>query len=368
MSKYDLLIAIFGFLALASLPQAVVAQRAVVEQSVFAEATDQRPAKIIFDTDIAGDVDDVLALAMLHTLADRGECVIDAVTVSKTHPLNGPMVDAVNTFYRRGDIPIGVTKGDYPRASKYVSLAEKKDGDRWRYPHDLMSSSDAPDAVELLRRQLAASEANSVTIVQVGLAVNVADLLESSADEISPLSGDELVRQKVKLLSIMAGAFSPIDGNARYLEANVRNHVGSMQRLVKNWPVEVPVIWSDFRIGIDARYPRGSIARDFAYLDHHIVRESYLLHSGPDHDRPSWDLTSVLVAVRPADNYFGLSPPGRVTVADDGYTEFRATPDGCHRYLTMTPVQAARVVEVQRSLVSQPPRRASHSPPSSTSK
>jgi len=32
------------------------------------------PVKIIFDTDITGDVDDVLALAMCHTLADRGAC------------------------------------------------------------------------------------------------------------------------------------------------------------------------------------------------------------------------------------------------------------------------------------------------------
>ena len=30
--------------------------------------------RIIFDTDITGDVDDVLALAMCHTLADRGAC------------------------------------------------------------------------------------------------------------------------------------------------------------------------------------------------------------------------------------------------------------------------------------------------------
>ncbi|GEM_PF-1711723 len=32
------------------------------------------PVKIIFDTDITGDVDDVLALAICHTLADRGAC------------------------------------------------------------------------------------------------------------------------------------------------------------------------------------------------------------------------------------------------------------------------------------------------------
>lgn len=94
----------------------------------------QRPTKIVFDTDIAGDLDDVLALAMCHALADRAECTIEAVTVSKTHSKNVAMVDAINTFYGRPDIPIGVTKGQYPRDSKYVGLADQKDGDSLRYP------------------------------------------------------------------------------------------------------------------------------------------------------------------------------------------------------------------------------------------
>ena len=74
----------------------------------FASAVE--PVQVIFDTDITGDVDDVLALAMLHTLADRGECDLLAVTISKVNPLTGPFTDATNTFYGRGDIPIGVTR------------------------------------------------------------------------------------------------------------------------------------------------------------------------------------------------------------------------------------------------------------------
>jgi inosine-uridine nucleoside N-ribohydrolase len=316
---------------------------------------------VIFDTDIAGDVDDVLALAMLHTLADRHELRIAAVTVSKSHPLNAPMVDAINTFYGRPSLPIGVTKGDYPRDSKYLELVKSKDGEALRYPHRLMHSHDAPDAVQVMRQVLAAAERQSITIIQVGLAVNVADLLESPADEISSLKGAELVREKVRLLSIMAGAFNPVDGNTRYLEANVRNQVSSMQRLVKQWPEAVPVIWSDFNIGITAPYPRESIARDFRYREHHIVPESYLLHSGAHHDRPTWDLTSVLVVARENDNNFHYSEPGTVEVDDDGFTRFIPSgpghAPGNHRYLTMTPEQAVRVIEIQRALVSQPPLR-----------
>lgn len=313
------------------------------------------PVPVIFDTDISGDVDDVLALAMLHALADRNECVLKAVTISKVNPLTAPFVDAVNTFYGRGQIPIGVTRDAQKRESKYLALVKKKDEGEFRYPHDLLTSDDAPDAVTILRKTLVAAEDKSIVLIQVGLAANLADLVESPADEISDLTGKELIRRKVRLTSVMAGAFSPVNGNAHYLEANVKNGIGSMQRFAEKWPHDSPVVWSDFLIGIAAPYPRESVARDFGYVPHHIVREAYLLHSGPNHDRPTWDLTSVLYAVRPEDHYFGLSEPGLVSVDDDGFTRFQPQVNGRDRYLTMDEGQTIRVIETQRSFVSQPP-------------
>ena len=313
--------------------------------------------KIIFDTDISGDVDDVLALAMLHTLADRNECELVAVTISKINPLTGPFTDAVNTFYGRPDIPIGVTREAQRRESKYLKLAQTRDNGKLRYPHDVADNDAIPDAVSLLRKKLTEADDMSIVIVQVGLATNLADLIESTADAISPLNGNDLVRRKVRLVEVMAGAFVPIDGNDHYLEANVRNGIDSMQRFADAWPDDVPVIWSGFEIGIAATYPRESIARDFGYLQHHIVRDAYLLHSGPDHDRPCWDLTSVLHAVRPTDDYFGLSELGRVRVEDDGYIAFEPIANGRDRYLTINDGQIRRVREALRTLVSQPPKK-----------
>ncbi len=313
--------------------------------------------KIIFDTDISGDVDDVLALAMLHTLADRNECELVAVTISKINPLTGPFTDAVNTFYGRPDIPIGVTREAQRRESKYLKLVQARDDGNWRYPHDVVENNAIPDAVALLRKKLTEADDMSIVIVQVGLATNLADLVESKADAISPLNGKDLVRQKVRLVEVMAGAFVPIDGNDHYLEANVRNGIDSMQRFADTWPDDVPVIWSGFEIGIAVTYPRESIARDFGYLQHHIVREAYLLHSGPDHDRPCWDLTSVLHAVRQKDDYFGLSESGRVRVEDDGFVAFEPIANGRDRYLTINDQQIPVVREALRTLVSQPPKK-----------
>jgi len=58
------------------------------------------PIPIIFDTDIGNDVDDVLALGMIHALQSRGACDLLAVTVTKDHELAGPFVDAPNRTVR----------------------------------------------------------------------------------------------------------------------------------------------------------------------------------------------------------------------------------------------------------------------------
>lgn len=316
------------------------------------------PVKLIFDTDITGDVDDVLALAMCHTLADRGACELLAVTVSKDNPRTASFVDAQNTFYGRPDLPIGVVRDPVAqkRESKYLSLADSP-----AYPHDLKRNEDARDAVELLRELLAGEDDGSVVVVSVGIASNLANLLQSKGDARSPLDGVALVRAKVKLLSIMAGAFAFANGTNYHLEANVSNGIPYMRTVATTWPGEVPVVWSGFEIGENLPFPRRSVAEDFGYRDPHLVREAYLLHSGPDHDRPCWDQSSVLHAVFPDRGYFGLSAPGRVTVEDDGFTRF--TPAGRNgsqgrrdRFLTMTPGQRSRVLEAIVRLTAAPPR------------
>ncbi len=310
----------------------------------------ERP-RIIFDTDITGDVDDVLALAMCHSLADRGACEFLGVTVSKNNPLTASFVDAQNTFHGRPDLPVGVTRDAkaQQRDSKYLKLADSPD-----YPHDLRRNEDAKDAVELIRELLGRQPDHSVTMVSVGIASNMANLLKSPG-------GVDLVRRKVKTLSIMAGAFAFCNGTNYHLEANVINGIGYMQTVADQWPEEVPIVWSGYEIGEALPFPRVVIQRDLDYLPHHIVREAYLLHSGPEHDRPCWDESSVLQAVYPERGFFGLSQPGRVTVLDDGFTRFVPARNGKgsrrDRFLTMTSVQQSRALEAIVHLTIQPPQK-----------
>jgi inosine-uridine nucleoside N-ribohydrolase len=330
---------------------AVASQLAFAARS--AEAIGKRPIPLLFDTDVGNDVDDALALGVIHALVSRGECELVAVTITKDHPLSASFVDAVNTFYGRGDIPIGVVRnGPTPESSKFTGLANVRDGDELRYPHDLLSGADAPEAVALLRRTLAAAEDGAVVIVQVGFSTNLARLLKSAPDETCPLSGIDLVQKKVRLLSVMAGSFAATSDRP-LREYNVKMDIASAQTLVSSWPT--PIVFSGFEIGTAVPFPAECIERDFAYVAHHPLAEAYRLYKPPPHCRPSWDLTSVLYAVRPDDGYFDLSPPGRVHVASDGATSFEPEKAGPHRYLILKPDQQIRVREALAQLASQPP-------------
>lgn len=310
------------------------------------------PVPIIFDTDMGNDVDDALALAMIHNLQKRGACNLLAITITKDHPKAASYIDAVNTFYGYPDVPIGVVREG---ATKDEGKFLKATDDEKIYPRDLKSGVNAPDALPLLRKTLAAQPDQSVSLIQVGFFTNFARLLDTPADEHSPLTGRELVAQKVKMLSIMAGAFQTIDTNNHYIEYNVKFDIPAARKLAAEWPT--PIVWSGFEIGISAAYPHESIERDFNYLAHHPIKESYYLYNPPPHDRPTWDPTSVLAAVYPDRGYFTFSAKGSVSVGDDGFTYFAKKDNGRDQFLIMDDVQAARVREAIVQLAVEPPAR-----------
>jgi inosine-uridine nucleoside N-ribohydrolase len=295
---------------------------------------------------------------MLHALESRGECRLLAVTVSADHALAAPFVDAVNTFYGRGHIPIGVVgQGGVALDSRYLGLAAEReegpDGSRFRYPHDLTSGKQAPSATKVLRAALAGQPDGTVVVVQVGFSTNLARLLDSPPDELSPLPGQQLVQAKVKQLALMAGAFRPIEGKPRYREYNVIKDIPSCREVAARWPS--PVVWSGYEVGAALPYPAVSIERDYAYVRDHPVAQAYIRYQPPPHNRPTWDLTSVLAAVRPDRGYFDASPPGTVIVEPDGVTRFEPDSAGRHRYLILPPDQKLRVLEAFVQLASQPP-------------
>src|SRR5665647_2034581 len=79
-----------------------------------------KPVKIIFDSDLGPDYDDVGALAFLHAMADSGRVVILATIASNKHELVAPAIEVINTYFGRRELLIGAPK------TKGVSLGSSQ--------------------------------------------------------------------------------------------------------------------------------------------------------------------------------------------------------------------------------------------------
>jgi len=303
---------------------------------------------VIFDTDMGNDIDDALALSLLHSLETRGECRLIAVTITKDNQWAAPYIDLVNTFYGRPGIPIGMVKNSKvtPEDSPMIRVpSERKRPDgAFVYPHKLLSGADAADAALVLRKALASQPDHSVVIVQVGFSTNLARLLDDSGELDQ---SRELVARKVKLLVMMAGDFSK-----RSPEFNIKMDIPSAQKLFRDWPT--PIVTSGFEIGNSMLFPASSITRDFP--GDNPVADAYRNYKKFPYDRQTWDITAALYAVRPNDGYFSLSQPGTIGVDAAGVTTLVPAADGKHRYFVMNDVQRARALEAMILLSSQPRR------------
>jgi len=152
----------------------------------------------------------------------------------------------------------------------------------------------------------------------------------------------------------MFGAFK-VGGVSTHREYNVIEDLTSSKKFVAEWPT--PIVFSGFEVGQAVTYPAVSIEKDFGYVKNHPLAEAYRRYSPPPHERPCWDMTSVLYAVYPDRVYFGLSEAGTVTVEEKGITSFAPAAGGKHRFLTVSKEQAVRCREAFTNLASQPPTK-----------
>ena len=314
------------------------------------------PVRIIYDTDIGNDVDDPLALGVLHALQSRSECEILAVTITKDNQYAAPITDLINTFYGRPNIPIGMVRDgatkDEGKYNKQVVMLKDKNQNP-AFPCNITTTTKLPEAVSLLRKTLAAEKDGSVVVVQVGFSTNFARLLETGSDDISPLTGKELVEKKVKFLSIMAGVFK---SGYTHVEYNIACDVPAAKKLIAEWPT--PIVFSGYEIGDMIKYPSVSMREDYNYVEMHPLKESYRYYrDGLESDQALFDLTSALYAVRPERGYFDLSESGTVVLDEKGHTSFKPDPNGKHRYMKVSETQIARVREALCMLCSEPPRK-----------
>ncbi len=300
-------------------------------QKSVAIQTIAEPVRVIFDTDLGNDIDDVLALQMLLNYHRRGEINLLGISISKANPLAIKYIDGFCNYNSVPDMDLGyVYDGTTPEEGNYLrpTLDATYAGEKVLHPQRSLDDS-LPAAYKMIRKLLSGQPDSSVVLVVVGPETNICRLIESEADEYSMLSGKELMKQKVKLVSVMGGNYS----KEPFPEWNILTDIKSSQVLFSQCPV--PVIASGFEIGIALPYPNKSIEEDFPDKLKNPLCISYSNWGKMPYDRPSWDLTSVLVVAEPEKGYFRLSPKGKINIDEKGNSVFSPDEDGLHRFLIL---------------------------------
>lgn len=310
------------------------------------------PIPVIFETDMGNDVDDALALDMLYKYADQKKIRLLAINSNKNNISSPEFIDIMNTWYGHPDIPVGKVVNGANSENDAINYTQVVRDYKPPFKKTHADSTGYTNAVLLYRKLLSEAKDHSVVIISVGFSTNLARLLDTKGDHHSALGGAELVKQKVKLLSVMAGNFE----GKKMKEYNVVKDVPSARKLFREWPGQIVV--SPFEVGEQVKYPASSIEHDFAWAPHHPVVIAYRSYAKMPYDRQTWDLTSVLYAIEGRADYFSVSQSGTIAVTDDEFTSFTPSAEGNHSYLKINAEQAERVKKRFVELITSRPANA----------
>jgi hypothetical protein len=288
---------------------------------------------LIYDDDCSQDVDCVATLPILHALADRGEVRILAMVADSANPLTAPVLRLFANYAGHPGLAIGANQTAQPDNPNCV---------KWKCNESVwatglvqrFNSGDTrrkyPDCVTTYRHALADQPAHSVVIAETGFAACLIQLLHSPADKISPLSGAQLVQQKVKLLSIMGGRYPAGTEWNFECDAPEYHELFALWTRQNGYP---PVYLNGFENGekILAGAPADASPK--------VNPTVYGMQLASTKQRPMWDMLSALYAARSlaykGTPYFTVSEPGTVAVdAKTGADTWSSATDSGHYVLT----------------------------------
>ena len=303
-----------------------------------------RKLKLIFDTDIAEDCDDVGAMAVLHALADKGEIDILGMMVSMPVHYGAPALDAINTYFNRPDIPIGTLKNSHDSiGARNLDVYNRALAEQ--FENDLKHAYNTPNALDLYRELLANAPDQSVVILTVGPLTNLYHLMRSASDQHSQLSGMDLIRKKVKRF-IMAGGKLP-EGSSY----NFRIAPDKSEYVINHWPTEHWLVPN--QLGDSVFTGREMLANTTTESPIHVAYSLYeKAHPGWEF-RPSWDQMGVYIAARRNDPLFKIDSTGSV-FANKHTISWRRNPDKDHFWFQNNASREERRQTIEKLMMHQP--------------
>ena len=284
-----------------------------------------QPVPLIMDLDMSGDTDDLIAMRIAETYDNEGLVDLKGVMLSENNSDNlaSQAACGICDYYGFDDVSIGYTRA--------LILEEES-----RYPYwNILAREAEPQkhsiglAVNQYRKILANSPDHSVGIVITGYFDNISDLLKSGPDGYSPLTGVQLVAQKVKFFDVCGVGKGYSDKNYKAgFENNTcfygTTHAGNFYRLIRQTGVPV------YQYNENGHLAGTILVGGFKSLkDGDLVLECFRKVGRQHTGGPGWDAIATWALLPIIDGQFenyGINiQPYSVTEtgSDDGYFESR---------------------------------------------
>ena len=272
----------------------------------------------IVGTDWWTDCDDAVALRILARAHKAGDIFIKGIILNACMENSVTSIEGFLNTEGVSNIPIGIDIeatdfGGEPPYQKSLSA----------YAVKYKSNVDAENAVRLYRKLLAEAD-GPIEIIEIGYLQVMAALIESKPDDISPKSGEELLKEKVAKIWVMAGKWDENPGKENNFARNRRSRIAA-DIFCRKCPV--PLIFLGWEVGVDV------ITGD--RLGKNDVLYKALCEHGSPNGRMSWDPMLVLLALTgdcAAAGYAVVRGDARVD-PETGLNYFEESPDGKQAYV-----------------------------------
>ena len=314
------------------------------------------PVALIEDCDVGSDGGDLAAAALTIVGRLKGLARLEAVT-GCCRPVTFPWFTPPNApaagvgyfkmlcdyygIYPEYGFGNNTNLAAYVGPQQYSAVSNS--------PIPLTYATNFPPAYKVMRSVL--QNRRGVQIVTHGQLNNVADLLASPVDEISPLSGFQLVSNSVNRLVVMGGQYP--SGQ----EFNFYTDPASAAYVVTHTPTNVPIVFVGFEAANNIYDLNGSWLTQLPPANPvYMVFTNLYGSSG----RPSWDSLTCLYALYGIDtnSWFNRVQGSNYVDAASGANQFTAGTGPGYKdfYLKIDPTNAAALTTALNNLlVAQPP-------------
>ncbi|GMH88937.1 hypothetical protein TrST_g3681 [Triparma strigata] len=286
-------------------------------------ATSSSPVKLIIDTDLGFDVDDVGAISVGHYLQDIGACEIVAILHNTGFPKGIGGVDVLQNYYNSSATlgaytgPWGSSDAALSAQDSYTSLIESE------FPSDVKTYNDVNSAVDSYRRALESQADHSVVIASIGELTNLRDIIKAEP---------ALFAQKVKSIYYMDGGYNFGCGDSDGSEwspwlGSTEDCDGAAQFVVENVPTTIKQVFTlngaDIYTGSRFNDGCGSGPVKAAY-------QKWTNYGS----RPSWDPITVWYAVYGESSLYSTAHAETTTVDYYGHEVYDTSDTSNNMYQT----------------------------------